>query len=116
MVAEASPAPDAATRIAFTPLVPTSSPRKTGSLTSPNSEQQLHRQLIESLVRVAARAQAGEVEWLVRERARRVRGEADAFAGGRPTLAQFPEQCLNLGIGVEARDFFFEDQVRAHAA
>src|SRR3954466_9699654 len=67
VVAAASTLPADATRIALTPLVPISSPRKTGSLTSPPSEQQLHCQLIEPLVRIAVRAQRVEVELLLLE-------------------------------------------------
>ena len=49
-VADATTSPLGATRIALTPLVPTSSPRKSGSATSAHSEQELHRQLVEPLV------------------------------------------------------------------
>ena len=55
-VADATTSPDGATRIAFTPLVPTSRPRKTFSATSAHPEQDLHRQLIQTLVRVPASA------------------------------------------------------------
>src|SRR6185369_7797095 len=67
-VADATTSPLAATRIALTPLVPTSSPRKSGSVTSAHSEQELHRQLVQSLVAVALRPQPFEIELLVADR------------------------------------------------
>src|SRR4051812_39104973 len=62
--AVAATAPLGETRIAFTPLVPTSMPRKSCSGTSAHSEDDLHGQLIEPLVRIALRAHRLEVEAL----------------------------------------------------
>src|SRR3954463_3434717 len=64
VTAPASTSPDCATRIAFTPLVPTSIPRKQDAATLAGSEQDLHRELIELLVLIAFRARAVEVEGL----------------------------------------------------
>src|SRR5215218_7313159 len=86
-VAEATTSPDPATRIAFTPLVPTSRPRKTDSATSAHSEQNLHRQLIESLVGVALLAHRGKIELLVLDRLREILRELEARASRRATLA-----------------------------
>src|ERR1700757_4735677 len=57
-VAVASTPPSGATRMAFTPLVPTSRPRNR----LPHSQEQLHRELVEPLVRVTALAECGEIE------------------------------------------------------
>ena len=62
VTALASTSPSRPTRIALTPLVPTSTPRKQDSATSPNSEEQLHRELVETLVRVALLAHRVEIE------------------------------------------------------
>src|SRR5262245_39244771 len=65
VVALASTSPRAFTRMALTPLVPTSSPRNNGLATLLHSQQQLHGELIESLVRVALPTQGSQIEGLV---------------------------------------------------
>src|SRR5665647_1601997 len=65
VVAAAATSPLGETRIAFTPLVPTSRPSRSGSATSAHSEQNLHRALVEALVCVALRTHRLEIEGLV---------------------------------------------------
>src|SRR5215210_9216511 len=76
-VADATTSPDGATRIAFTPLVPTSRPRKTDSATSAHPEQDLHRQLIQPFVGVALLAHRGKIELLALDRLREILGELE---------------------------------------
>src|SRR5262249_32765097 len=83
---------------------------------SADSEQQLHRELIEFLVRVAAAAHRRQIERALLQLARSVGTECDARAGLRTARRQFAEQSLNLRVGVEGCDLLFEDQIRAHAA
>src|SRR5689334_5752200 len=115
VVALAMTSPSRETRIALTPLVPTSRPRNAALGTSASSEQELHRQLVEALVRVAAIAQGGKVEAQALDPPRFVRREADTVAGRRPALAQFGQQRLDFGVRVEPGDLLLEDQVGAHA-
>src|SRR5213078_556753 len=72
------------------------------------SEQQLHGELIEPLVRVPARAQRREVELGVAQLA-----EGDTGALASVGLSQ---QLLDLGICVEARDLVLENEIGPHAA
>src|SRR5215210_8318532 len=115
-VADATTSPDGATRIAFTPLVPTSRPRKTDCATSAHSEQNLHRQLIEPLVGVALVAHRRQVELLVIDRLRQILRELEARARLRAPLPQRAEQALDVGIRVELRDLLLQDEIGAHAA
>src|SRR5205823_6543614 len=117
-VAAAATAPAGLTRMAFTPLVPTSRPRNSESSFLPGTEQQLHRELVEPFVSVTASTQRGQVERLRFERARPVGGELHTRRrAALPTaVAQLRQQLLNLGVVVEALDFLFQDQVGAHAA
>src|SRR5258705_3442133 len=102
-VADATRSRLAATRIALTPLVPTSSPRKSGSVTSAHSEQEFHRQLVESLVAVALRAQCLEVELLVANGLRELRGVVDPGARLPATRRELADDRLDLRIRVELR-------------
>src|SRR5512146_988142 len=68
VVAEATTSPAGLTKMALTPLVPTSRPRKSESATLSHSEQELHGELVELLVSVTLRAHGLEVEALVLER------------------------------------------------
>src|SRR5438045_7448157 len=102
--------------MAFTPLVPTSTPRKQGSATSTHSEQDLHRQLIESLVRITLLSHSREVEGSFFDLARTGRAERRPIGRFAAARSKVTEQTLNLGVGVEARDFVLEDEIGPHAA
>jgi hypothetical protein len=115
VVADATTSPDGATRVAFTPLVPTSRPRKTDSVTTAHSEQDLHRQLVEPLVGVAVVAHRGQIELLALNRRRELLRELEARAALRATLSERAEERPDLRVGVEQRDLLLEDEIRAHA-
>src|ERR1051325_8006435 len=115
-VAAASTAPAGLTRMAVTPLVPTSSPRNRESATSACPQQQLHRELVESLVGVALAAERGQIEGPGLERARPFRAKGHALGRGPAPPAQLRQQLLDLGLVIEALHFFLEDQVGAHAS
>src|SRR5690349_11125906 len=85
VIAAASTSPVVPTRMALTPLVPTSTPRKQGSGTSTHSEKDLHRELIEALVGVALQSHSVEVERALFDlsRARRAEYRAIRFAAAR---------------------------------
>src|SRR5690349_901930 len=83
---------------------------------SADSEEQLHRKLIESLVGVATVTKSGEVEVLILDTSRGIGREPDAIANGRAALAQRAKQTLDFLVGVEACDLVLEDEVGAHAS
>src|SRR2546430_6432827 len=116
-VAAAATAPAGLTRMAFTPLVPTSSPRSSESSALPRTQQQLHRQLVEPLVGVALTADRREIERPGLERARTLGAEGHALAG-RPAApaAELLQERLDFGVVIEALHFLLQDQVGAHAA
>src|SRR5205085_4695916 len=99
-VADTTTSPDGRTRIALTPLVPTSRPRNTPSATLADSEQDLHRELVEPLVRVTGVPHRGDIECL-----RLQRGGAFGCEPHRlPTCpiaarTELVEYLLNLGVG-----------------
>src|SRR5437588_3431460 len=101
-VAAAATAPAGLTRMAFTPLVPTSSPRNSESPILPYTEQQLHRELVEPLVSKALGAQRVQVERLGLERARSFGAELHTPRGATSAVAQLSQQLLDLGVMVEA--------------
>src|SRR4051794_29315453 len=100
VVDAATTSPLTATRMALTPLVPTSMPRKTCSPMSAHSEQQLHRQLIELLVAIALGAQRLELELLVANGLRALLGVRHAQTARRAALAQLTENPLDLLVRI----------------
>src|SRR4051812_32449701 len=108
--------PDGATRMALTPLVPTSRPRKSDCATLPHSEEDLHRELVETLVAVAACAETFEVELLVLDGLRELLVELHARARRATTLPELADQLLDLNVRVELRHLLLEDEIGAHAA
>src|SRR5258708_30329335 len=90
VVAAAATSPLGATRIALTPLVPTSRPRNNGSPTSTHSEQELHRQLVESLIRESLVPQRRQVTLFVANRLS-ILQVADSRAGRRAASSQLVE-------------------------
>src|SRR5207302_4877309 len=115
-VAAPATSPAGRTSTAFTALVPTSNPRNSASSISADTQQQLHRELVETLVGVAAGTQRHQVERLGLERARALRAELYARddVAAAATVAQLPQQLLDLDVVVEALDSLFQDQIRAH--
>src|SRR5262249_42677365 len=83
---------------------------------SAHSEQNFHGELVELLVRVALAPHRIEVERALLEIARGVRAELHALTCHGTAIPELLEQTLNLRIGVEAVRFFFQDEIRAHAA
>src|SRR5438445_7538531 len=115
-VAAAVTAPAGLTRMAFTPLVPTSSPRNCESSTLPRTEQQLHGELIKPFVGVALGPHRGQVERLGLERARAFGAEQHAPGSAASAVAQLPQKLLDLGVVIEALDLLLQDQIGAHAS
>src|SRR5207237_544099 len=114
-VAAAVTATAGLTRMAFTPLVPTSSPRNSESPILPYTEQQLHRELVEPLVSKALGAQRVQVERLGLERARSFGAELHTPRGAASAVAQLSQQLLDLGVMVEALHLLLQDEIGAHA-
>src|SRR5215831_2939253 len=83
---------------------------------SPRSEQQLHRELIELLVRKAAFTHGIEIERAFLELARAVLAERHALPRSRAAIPQLREQSLNLRVAVEACHLLLENEVGAHAS
>ena len=82
-----------------------------------HAQQDIKGQLIKSLIRQVARAHGGAVKGGRLELVRR--GSAVAII--QPTAAaivgvDLGQKGLHLGIGVELRGLFFEDQIGAHTA
>src|SRR5213080_2057163 len=114
-VAAPATSPAGCTSTAFTALVPTSNPRNSASSISADTQQQLHGELVETLVAVAPGAQRGQVEGLRLECARALRAELHAPGDAAAAVAQLTHQLLDLGVVVEALDSLFQDQIGAHA-
>src|SRR5207248_9309482 len=114
-VAAPATSPAGCTSTAFTALVPTSNPRNSASSISADTQQQLHGELVETLVAVAPGAQRGQVERLGLERARALRAElhAPGDVAGAAAVAQLPHQLLDLGVVREALDSQVQEQIRA---
>src|SRR5436305_10798582 len=114
-VAAAATAPAGFTRMAFTPLVPTSSPRSSESSVLARTQQQLHRELVEPLVSVALATHRRQVERLSFECACPLGAERYRAVPTAPA-AQLRQQRLDFGVVIEALHLLLQNQVGAHAA
>src|SRR5256885_3974379 len=115
-VAAAVTAPSGLTRMAFTPLVPTSSPRSSESSALARTQQQLHRELIEPLVGIALTADRRQIERPGLERASTLRAEGHALARRPAPAAELLQERLDFRVVIEALHLLLQDQVGAHAA
>src|SRR5438874_5227076 len=115
-VAAAATAPSGLTRMAFTPLVPTSRPRSSESSALAHTQQQLHRELIEPLVGVALTADRRQIERSALERARTLGAEGHALARRPAPAAELLQERLDFRVVLEALHLLLQDQVGAHAA
>src|SRR5439155_18509130 len=82
---------------------------------SSDTQQQLHRQLIESFVGITPGTQRWEVERLALEPAGALRAEHETLGGTAPG-AQLVQDLSDLRVAVEALHLGLQDQVGAHAA
>src|SRR2546423_2827629 len=114
-VAAAATAPAGLTRMAFTPLVPTSSPRSSESSVLARTQQQLHGELVEPLVGVTLGTHRRQVERLAFECARPIGAEGH---GAVPTAPpeQLRQERLDFGVVIEALHLLLQNQVGAHTA
>src|SRR5207302_10335783 len=115
-VAAAATAPSGLTRMAFTPLVPTSSPRSSESSALARTQQQLHRELIEPLVGVALTADRRQIERPGLERARTLRAEGHALARRPAPAAELLQERLDFRVVIESLHLLLTVQVGANAS
>src|SRR5256714_6450072 len=116
VAAAATAPPPGLTRMAFTPLVPTSRPRSSESSALARTQQQLHRELIEPLVGIALTADRRQIERPGLERASTLRAEGHALARRPAPAAELLQERLDFRVVIEALHLFLQDQVGAHAA